>query len=962
VTGRVSSAEGATGTDVDEAAPAADVRRNAGLGARVGAGLTWLRAQALGVSLAVSVAVLVIYRLGASLVGHRVFLGLDLLYRFEPWQSSRATIPTSSSIYVSDHLDYFIPGIREAVTRLWHGDIAGWSSAVGGGSPLLTTPNFGLISPGRWVYFVLPTSLAPGWAKLLEMAFAALFTYLLVRRLGGSKLAGGLAGFIYPMTGFMIAWTNWPQVAVGCVIPAVFWAVERYLQEQRLRAAVPVALMCALLLLGGFPAVAGQTLYFAGGYALVRVFSLYGRDLKALGRHVLTLSAALGLGFGVSAFQLLPFASQFLEEVDLSYRNGGFFSASPWHYLLSATFPESFGGNQLWVGASPMDINTYVGATVVLLAALGTMAALTGRLQRSAGLYFVFMVLVVLGLVYRQGSWSAWMDHLPVFHGNPIGRIRSQLGLPVAILAAVGFDSLYRGDLDAGWTRRLRPGWSWATMAVAGAVTVLVAGAGKLMTSGRVININIASRVHQDVLIAVVPVAVILLLMLLGMRSSRARSAALFVIVVSVVVEALAATSFYWPTGSRSSFYPNDNAITYLQHNVGDDRMATLGYTMRPNVTQYYGLRTLNGHAFLPEHMRDLLKASDPSSFQGGPTYTILNPAISAVIDVPGLDRLGVKYLVGAIDSVVPGTPSTPAPLPGALDPLTPAVGPLPLAAGRSYSETITGGPIRGVALPLTVARDAAISVVLRDSGGRVLARTTRHVDAGSWTVPVPLAAELASSPSPVTVSVSADTGGVQGEASAGGQLVLQAVRPPKSANTARLVFAGDGVVIWQRLGYLPRIRWAGHTTVIADAKQRLDAVAHSPAQRDGVILSAPPATPLPAATGTTRLRVVEDSGDTIKVSADAAQPGYVVVSDNVQQDFAATVDGHHADIVAADYVGGAVRVPAGKHDVVIRYAPKSERQGAAISAGSIGLLILLGLPPALLAGLLRRLRLRRKD
>ena len=69
-----------------------------------------------------------------------------------------------------------------------------------------------VISPGRWLYLVLPSWLAPGWEKLAEMAFAAIFSYLLVRRLNGSKVAAALAGFIYPMTGFMIAWTNWPQV------------------------------------------------------------------------------------------------------------------------------------------------------------------------------------------------------------------------------------------------------------------------------------------------------------------------------------------------------------------------------------------------------------------------------------------------------------------------------------------------------------------------------------------------------------------------------------------------------------------------------------------------------------------------------------------------------------------------------------------------------------------------------
>jgi hypothetical protein len=358
-------------------------------------------------------AVLVLVRLGPSLIGARVFLGLDLFDRFTPWSSAPGANPRSrSSIYVSDHLDFFVPGMHEIATRLWHGDLAGWSNYVGGGSSLLGTPIYGVISPGRWLYLVLPTSLAPGWSKLAEMAFAAVFSYLLVRRLRGSRVAGALAGFIYPMTGFMIAWTNWPQVAVACVIPMMFFSIERFVQERRWATLVPVSLASALLLFGGFPAVAGQTFYLAGGYALVRVIARHWRDdtaahrLTSAIRDVLGLGLAAALGIGLTAFQLLPFVRQFLQEVDLSYRDSGFFSDSPKHYLLSTTFPKSFAGNNLWTGASPMDINTYLGAAVVALGVLGGVAVLTGRLRREAGVYFALMILFVIGLTYFQGGWS----------------------------------------------------------------------------------------------------------------------------------------------------------------------------------------------------------------------------------------------------------------------------------------------------------------------------------------------------------------------------------------------------------------------------------------------------------------------------------------------------------------------------------------------------------------------------
>ncbi|HJP99967.1 MAG TPA: YfhO family protein [Jatrophihabitans sp.] len=904
-------------------------------------------------------AVLVLVRLGPSLIGARVFLGLDLFDRFTPWSSAPGANPSSrSSIYVSDHLDFFIPGMHEIATRFWHGDLAGWSNYVGGGSSLLGTPIYGVISPGRWLYLVMPAWLAPGWSKLAEMAFAAVFSYLLVRRLRGSRVAGALAGFIYPMTGFMIAWTNWPQVAVACVIPMMFFAIERFVQERRWATLVPVSLASALLLFGGFPAVAGQTFYLAGGYALVRVIARHWRDdtaahrLVGAIRDIFALALAAALGVGLTAFQLLPFVRQFLQEVDLSYRDSGFFSDSPKHYLLSTTFPKSFAGNNLWTGASPMDINTYLGAAVVALGVLGAVAVATGRLRREAGVYFALMIMFVIGLTYFQGAWSDWMGHLPIFKGNPIGRLRSQLGLPVAVLAAAGFDGLRGHDWDTGWVRRRLAGWNLVTVGLLVLVTALVGTAGELFLH-RHYKTQSTDLIGKDVLIAVLPLVVVTLLAVFALRWYWARALALLVLVLSVGGQALAATQFYWPTGSRSQFYPSFGVTRYLQTNTGHDRIGTLGYTMRPNVTAYYGIRTVTGHGFFPKPMKQLLLAIDPSSFQGGPTYSLLTPMLSKVYNMPGLDRLGVRYLAGDIDSVIPGTLYTPQPLLGTSDPLPVDPGAaLPLTPGTGYTTTIAAGPLRGVTVPMvtTAARTTVTAVVTRPDGS-VVASDSRHIAAGNWQVPVPLAAETPS-PAPAAgehwqVQIKVDQPGVTARAYGTGVVQLSAVRPDPATSSIRLVYAGDSIQVWQRLNYVPRIHWASQAAVITDDQTRLKAAAQSPVQPNQVILASNPSGPLDSSAGQpSSFNIDEDSADTIRVHETSSAPGYLVVADNVQSDFAAFVDGRPAPIVAADYAVGAVYIPAGSHQITYRYSPKGRKTGTAITGLSALTLVLIGLPP----------------
>ena len=357
------------------------------------------RPSLFAVVFGLSVLAFLAIRLGPSLVGERVFAGLDVFDLFAPWSHlPGAADPVLTSTFVTDQIDANFPALNEVRDRLLRGDLASWTSMVTGGVPLLGTLSAGVISPTRIVYLIFPTWLAPVWSKLVEMGFAAAFTYPLVRRLGGSRSAAAVAGFVYPLTGFLIGWTNWTQTAVATIIPMLFWSIERFLQERRVRDVVPVAIATALLLFGGFPAVAGQTLYLAAGYALVRAVTLHGVHAARLLRDGGLLVTGVLLGLALSAVQLFPFVAQTLGDVDLSYREGGFFDQVPKHYMLTTVFPESFAGNNLAAPTSPMDLNAYVGGVVVILAVLGVLQLRRLGRHVTAGLFMIAVLGLVVGL------------------------------------------------------------------------------------------------------------------------------------------------------------------------------------------------------------------------------------------------------------------------------------------------------------------------------------------------------------------------------------------------------------------------------------------------------------------------------------------------------------------------------------------------------------------------------------
>ncbi len=93
--------------------------------------------------------VVVGWRLGASLAGQRVFLGLDLFSIFPPWDRMPGATGVTN-FYVFDNLDFYLPAYAQIRERLLAGDLPVWSPFTSGGTPLLSIPIHGVLSPVRW--------------------------------------------------------------------------------------------------------------------------------------------------------------------------------------------------------------------------------------------------------------------------------------------------------------------------------------------------------------------------------------------------------------------------------------------------------------------------------------------------------------------------------------------------------------------------------------------------------------------------------------------------------------------------------------------------------------------------------------------------------------------------------------------------------------------------------------------
>jgi hypothetical protein len=90
--------------------------------------------------------------------------------------------------------------------------------------------------------------------------------------------------------------------------------------------------------------------------------------------------------------------------------------------------------------------------------------------------------------------------------------------------------------------------------------------------------------------------------------------------------------------------------------------------------------------------------------------------------------------------------------------------------------------------------------------------------------------------------------------------------------------------------------------------------------------------------------RITEYQPNRVRIEVDGEHPGWLVLTDMWFPGWTCTVDGEAQPIYPGDYLFRTVPVPAGKHEVVMRFAPASYRLGRAISLGGLIGLALWGL------------------
>ena len=362
-----------------------------------------------------------------------------------------------------DVLLSYQPRYQLLAAGLAEGRIPLWTDGILGGFPVAFS-EFGWFYPLTWGLLRVFDPLRAYFIETsLGLVLAAASAYGLGRVWGLSRRGAFLAAFLYAYSPFVFATSRFLNYAdIFFVLPAGLVAIERIAQGRR-HWTVVLAVITGITGLAGHPQIA---LLFVSAWLMYALYRLTwtwreaGRaPALALGAWLLT---AVVVGLALAAVRFLPT----IQTTELSGRAGGLEYATaaqgsipPWSLVLGYLYP-SFEIPRVLDETLNAEELLYLGILTPVLAVLALVAARRHRVVR------FLAVLVVVAWVLAMGAYSLGF---PLLHKLPLfgffrqpARFAIVATFGLGFLAAFGFELLPRPELAAaravGWLVRA---WTW---------------------------------------------------------------------------------------------------------------------------------------------------------------------------------------------------------------------------------------------------------------------------------------------------------------------------------------------------------------------------------------------------------------------------------------------------------------------------------------------------------------------
>ncbi|MEA2827098.1 MAG: hypothetical protein QOG43_1537 [Actinomycetota bacterium] len=833
------------------------------------------------------------------------------------------------NVMLTDPVLQMHPWLEFNKDQIVDGDLPVWNPYNGAGTPHLANFVSAVLSPFSVPFYVLPWPAALLVSAGLKLFVLGLFTYLFLRKVALSHIAGLVGAAAFMFAAYNVLWVAWPHPGAVICLPAGLYFAEVAMQSvSRVRQRLA---WCgyAVAVLGAFLAGHPETLFFAWGLVLayVPLRLLVSRELGP-GRERLAKAGqfvvASGLAVGLAGVQLLPFV-EYLHR-STAYAEGA--ERAQAHFELAYSglhaFPNLFGapsaayyqplqlvgGLQLPNGTRlPSNYNEsagfYVGLLVLLLAGVGLVSLVRRRssgARRFVGGFAAVAAVAWVVYVHDLGGVGHTIGKLPLVELSAINRSHPIWAFAVCCLAAIGVDALLRAGAGGGKRAWLAAGGVAAggTLVLAGAVLLArhtLAAGGNL--GGRVLDpigkASVDAHLRFVAFSFLAGLAVLVLLVGLAARGRWVRGVAGLAVVGVVFAQGGWLLRSHNPTIDADLEAASSPGLAAVERAAGPtEETVSLGPLLSADANLWYRLRSPDSYDGVgvrryEQLQRDLAVLPEP------------------LRGVRTLDVLGIRY--------VASQQTYPTALPAAR-----------LPAGRTFAATLNGMH--------------TVTAVLAPAPAGPCQVTLELVDSESGAVAGQAAAPCRKPFTTLSFPPIADSQGRTYTARFGGQADVLALAPwAQGVVGLEQVDGNDQIALFRAPGSPARYFSPAESRPVAGDDEARRILASPDFSMARTVLVADDAVAATSGTPGT-VDLVEQRATKVVVRVTRADPGWLVAIQTSYPGWTATVDGKNAPVERADYAFTAVAVGAGTHEVVLRYRPRSVRYGMIVTAEALVLMV----------------------
>jgi hypothetical protein len=419
-----------------------------------------------------------------TLLGCKVLSPADVLLVSASFRDESAQDYEPANRLLMDPVLQFQPWLEFNRSMIRRGRLPLWNGYAGCGAPHLANGQSAVFDPFHILAYLAPTPAAYAWIAAGRLWVAGVGMFLLARSWGLAFWGRWFAGLVYPFCGFLVLWLLFPVTAVAIWMPWLFLATDRLFRAPGGRAAAWLAVVVALVIVGGHIQTSAHVLLAGGLYALANGWWLR-RDETRMRRALTCWMCGICSGVALAAAQILPLACYLAKSPVWTERE----HANPPAWVIArprvldavcTAVPYAFGGQRrgqpnLAKALGVHNLNESAGgfAGLATLIWLAPLAVVTQRRSPQVAFSAGLALFGAMG-AFRWPPVDNLLRAIPVLAVTDNRRLTLWVAFGLTLLGGVGLDQI-------GQSHRLARGW--LALWVAGAL-VLASSACAIRLSG----------------------------------------------------------------------------------------------------------------------------------------------------------------------------------------------------------------------------------------------------------------------------------------------------------------------------------------------------------------------------------------------------------------------------------------------------------------------------------------------